>query len=603
MKGNSCIFPITKSKPLNPKNLLSSLEHMESMLNNFSFEELSTSEASHLKKSFQTFKDNLEKRVFGEPCSVAVEVQKESGNGSLEGNSEPSPNMLIAKVSHEIRTPLNGIVGFTDLLKEEGLTSGQLEKVNAIQSASYSLLEIINELLEYSKLSAGVEDFNTIDFNFHNVIKDVTYLCKTLITDKKVTLKTDIDPDIPKILVGDPSKLSQILLNLLGNAIKFVEQGSIQLTIQTKQRLKDQIFLEFSIADTGIGIPESKLANIFDAFKQATDFTFLKYGGSGLGLSIVKQLIENLGGKISVSSTVGVGTTFKFDIPYTIGDRKRLGQTQRPVIKTENVQHAIRGMRILVFEDNLLNKRLIEERLRAWGCKVFITENAHHGLQILENTTLDAILMDLRMPEMNGFEVTRQIRQNKKAALRDIPIIALTADFSLGDKDKCQKYGINDCILKPYNPDELMLTLLKNKKDGKMEPKEEFEKYVVNIPKGGKRLDLTPLLKDCMGDVDLLQELIELYKRNALEFIGSAKAHIKYGDFEELGLAAHKIKAGLAMMQSHGLHAIIVQIQEACKTEGDVKQLQSLYSCFLDEYPKTELNIDLAFLEIKRTTT
>lgn len=592
---------ITKSKPLNPKNLLSSLENMESMLNSFSFEELNTSEASHLKKSFQAFREDLEKKVFGEPCSVAVEVKKESGDENPKRNLNLSPNMLIAKVSHEIRTPLNGIVGFTDLLKEEGLTSKQLEKVNAIQSASYSLLEIINELLEYSKLSAGVEEFDAIDFNFHNVIKEVTYLCKTLITDKKVTLETEIDSDIPKILVGDPSKLSQILLNLLGNAIKFVEEGSIQLTIMTKRKDKDQVFLEFSIADTGIGIPESKLANIFDAFKQATENTFLKYGGSGLGLSIVKQLIENLGGNISVSSSLGIGTTFKFDIPYGLGDSKRLVQAQNPKIEKEQAQQSIKGMRVLVFEDNLLNQRLIEERLKSWGCIPFIAENAHYGLDILEKTTLDIILMDLRMPEMNGFEVTQQIRQNKNATIREIPIIALTADFSLGDKDKCRKYGIYDCILKPYNPDELMLTLLKNKKDGNMEPGKELKKHEVNTHKDSKRIDLAPILKDCMGDIDLLQELIQLYKQNALEFIGSAKTHIKYGDFEELGLAAHKIKAGLAMMQSHELHAIVVQIQEACKTEGDVKQLQSLYSCFLDKYPKTELTIERALLEIKRT--
>lgn len=589
---------------MNPRNLLSSLENMESMLNNFSFEELSSSEATHLKKSFKAFKEDLEKKVFGEPGTVAVEVKKEPKDGDLKRNLNTSPNMLIAKVSHEIRTPLNGIVGFTDLLKEDGLTNSQLEKVNAIQSASFSLLEIINELLEYSKLSAGLEDFDTIDFNFHNVIKDVTYLCKTLIMDKKVTLETDIDSSIPRILVGDPSKLSQILLNLLGNAIKFVEEGSIRLAIAKKRKIKDQLFLEFSIEDTGIGIAESKLANIFDAFKQADDSTFLKYGGSGLGLSIVKQLIENLGGKISVSSTLGIGTTFKFDVPYTLGDDEMPEQKQKPTIKKAKVRQSIKGMRILVFEDNLLNQRLIEERLKSWGCTTFITENAEYGLDILEKTRVDVVLMDLRMPKMNGFEVTQQIRQNKNAAIREIPVIALTADFSLGDKNECRKYGIKDCILKPYDPDELMLTLLKNKKDGKMALAKEPEKKMINtqnIKESSKRIDLTPILKDCMNDVNLLQELIELYKYNALEFIGSAKTHIRYGDFEELGLAAHKIKAGLAMMQSHELHAIVVQIQEACRTEGDIKQLKSLYNCFLDEYPKVELTIDKAFAEIKRT--
>jgi len=572
------------------------------MLSNFSYEELSSDEATHLKASFRNFKQDLERKMFGEPHTVTLESEKGSKSPEPKVESGSTENMLIAKVSHEIRTPLNGIIGFTDLLKEDGLTFGQLEKVNAIQSASYALLDIINELLEYSKLSAGLEHFDHTNFNFHNVINEVVYLCKTLITDKDIKLELAIDSGIPQVLVGDPSKLSQILLNLLGNAIKFVDRGSIRLTVHKKRLTTDRLWLGFDVSDTGIGISEDQLAHIFDAFKQADDHTFLKYGGSGLGLSIVKQIIDNLGGDISVRSTLGVGTTFNFTLPYEIGEtqKKESILPERPGKGT--TEQLVRGMRILVFEDNVLNQRLIDQRLRSWGCTTFITENAQYGLNLLEKTAMDIVLMDLRMPGMNGFEVTQQIRKSKSLRVREIPVIAITADFSLQDKDACIEYGINDFILKPYSPEELLSKLIKNKK--KNDTKVISTKNPTcsqNAKESPRKVDLAPILKECMGDVSLLKELIQLYEQNILEFIGSAKTCIKHGDFETLGLGAHKIKAGIAMMKSDELHDIVVNIQEACKIGGDLKHLQALYICFLEEYPKVEAAIDSAFQEIKRS--
>ncbi len=580
------------------------MSNIETVLNDFSFEELSSGEAVRLKKSFQSFKISLEEMVFWPSGQSRETMQIDLEEEPKIQQVSQGTNMFVAKVSHEIRTPLNGIIGFTDLLKEEGpLTDRQTVQVNAIQMASYSLLEIINELLEYSKLSAGLEQFESVDFNFQSVIGDALYLCKTLIANKKVKLDAQIDPNIPKILKGDPSKLSQVLLNILGNSIKFVEEGNIHLEVKIKGRKDDVLYLEFSIIDTGIGISEDQQKNIFDSFKQAEPDTFTKYGGSGLGLSIVKQIIEKQGGNITVKSKLGMGTTFKFLLPYGKGNDKNMVKakesTQNP---KEGLEH-VKGICILVFEDNTLNQKLIETRLKSWECKTYITDNALYGLNILENHKIDIVLMDLRMPGMNGFEVTERIRQSKNAHVRNIPVIALTADFTIQNKEQCEVHGINDYILKPYAAEELLSKIVRNKKN------EENSKTISAIQEEQKmtlednnlKTGLSCLLEECMGEFEVLENLVTLYKQNTLEFIGSAYVSLKNNDWEQLAFAAHKIKSGLAMMQSNGLRSIAVQIQDCCRNDASKEQINSLYENFLEEYPKVEKGIDIELQKLRDT--
>ena len=302
---------------LKTQDLLSQLSQLESSLNDFSFEELTTEEAASLKTSFNDFRSRLENRILNPSEAVvrAKPVKKSEDNSGKDDNG----TKLIAHISHEIRTPLNGIIGFANLLREEKLNPSQLKKVDAIQNASYNLRDIINEVLEYSKLTSGVESLDTIDFNFHGLINDVIYLCQTLIVDKNVDLQVSIDSKIPKTMMGDPSKLSQILLNLLGNSIKFVEKGQINLMVGIKEKKQNTYVLDFAVKDTGIGIPKDKLKTVFESYKQAEDDTFSKYGGTGLGLSIVKELVEKQNGKIFVNSIEGKGTEFLFTIPFKKG--------------------------------------------------------------------------------------------------------------------------------------------------------------------------------------------------------------------------------------------------------------------------------------------
>jgi len=585
---------------LNPKDLLSQLTRLEHTLNDFSFEELTAAEAARLKTSFQNFRVSLENKIFTPSNTLesfkSIDIHDEATpeNPSKKNIKAPRADQLVARVSHEIRTPLNGIIGFTDLLKEDELSEKQLERVNAIQTASYSLMEIINELLEYSKLSAGLEQFESVNFNLNSIVENVMYLCDTLVTDKDIELITIIDKNLPEVLIGDPSKLSQILLNLVGNAVKFVEKGSIILSIELKKQRGSQLFLTFSIADTGIGISKKNLEHIFDSFKQAEYDTQSKYGGSGLGLSIVKQIIDNLGGDISVVSQLGEGTSFRFMLPFQKGSIENNTKATSAATTSTKGLNAIKGMRILVFEDNAINQKLIEQRLKSWKCKTYVTANAMYGLNLLETNQFDMVLMDLKMPNMNGFEVTRLIRGSKNATVNQIPIIAVSADFSNQDHKKCKQNKINDFILKPFSPDELLTKLVKNK--NRMKTTLTFESRTINpeieIYSDATKINLSIILEDCLGQMDLLEELVLLYKQNALEFIGIVKTNLKNEDLEEIAFAAHKIKSGLAMMQSKSLYAIVEQIQKICKTNGDRKHLGFLYNCFIEEYPRVEGAID-----------
>ena len=564
---------------LNTRELLSHLSKLETGLDNFSFTELNSKEAQKLKQSFETFKTGLEEKVFGEPESAAAKSARPS----------EAETTLVANVSHEIRTPLNGILGFIELLRETELDVEQQQLVNAMGTASNHLMDIINELLEFSKLAAGRETFEQVPFHLVNLVKEVTFLCQTLITESQVKLKVEIDENIPNHLIGDPSKLSQILLNLMGNAIKFVKEGEVRLNIRIKGNEKQRTYLEFEVSDTGIGIANDQLKRIFESYQLAEDDTFAKYGGSGLGLSIVKEIVEKQQGCIAVKSTLGVGTTFQVILPF--GKTKEMTTESVPPVAKPNLDpKSIRGARILVFEDNTMNQKLMYNRLKNWGCKSYITENGIYGLKLLENHPIDLVLMDLRMPGMNGLEITKRIRESHIARVRNIPIIAVSADFSLNDQKHCRQWGINDFILKPYDSEELQLMIANHMAQsvtqhlGFNETAATSQRYPL--------INLDPIEKECLGQIELLEELVRLFKQNMLEFIGNVKLHIDGRNIQGIGFAAHKIKSSLKMMEAKSLSELCEQLSEECKDGGDFQVLKNLYLEFVEAYPQVEQLLD-----------
>ncbi|MBA6315618.1 ATP-binding protein [Cellulophaga baltica] len=584
--------------------LLSYISDLESKLNSFSFEELTSDEAVRLKNSFQAFKEKIEAKTQKKERVDSVRRVK-SLNGNLKKRKKAvttsNEEQLIARVSHEIRTPLNGIVGFTELLSESSLTEDQSSHVQAIKGASNTLLNLINELLEYSKLTSGTAYFESVDFNFHNIVNDVCYLCETLIVNPKIDFNVTYSEAIPENLIGDPSKLSQVLLNLIGNAIKFVEVGSIHLTIDVVKKSKSKVVLDFSVTDTGIGIAADKLTTIFDYYKQASDDTQKNYGGTGLGLSIVKHIIASLNGEISVASELGVGTTFNFSLPYEIGQPKDFVSN---VLVDEEIleqERQVEKLNILVFEDNTMNQKLIQNRLNNWGCSNFITDDLTEGVAILEHYKIDVILMDLRMPVTSGYIVAKVIREHQNDRIKNLPIIALTADFSIKDKNLCAATGINDYLLKPFDSKVLLQKITKNTNTfNQIDPMKSPQVISKINAVESCNVNLSDVIDDCLGEVEMLEELVMLFKQNIVEFIGKTKVDLKNADIKGVQFNTHKIKAGLRIMRTDGLLRIAEQMHKVCLDDQDFKYLNFLFDCFVKEYPVIESEIATAIAAFKK---
>lgn len=584
------------------KDLIGQLSSLERAVSEFSFEELTADEAKSLQSSFQGFRASLENHIYNPNGNSKNKTKvKDSTVDKKEVEQKLfKQNQFIAHVSHEIRTPLNSIIGFANLLKDENLSDSQDKKVQAIQFASNSLLKIINEVLEYSKISSGSCNFETIDFNLSSLINDVMFLCQTLMLDQQVKMQVEIDENVPKIIKGDPTKLSQVLLNLLGNSIKFIQKGYIKLGVKVNQSNKKQSLLEFSVADTGIGISKEKLDKIFTSYAQAEEDTSKKYGGTGLGLSISKEIIEKQKGSIKINSEVNKGTTITFTIPYEVGNGKNIPMHHVNVPNLDKGKELLSGTEILVFEDNLMNQHLIKEQLSKWGCKVYTHDTLKNGLAVLATKNIDLIFMDLKMPNLNGFEVSKVLRCHEDERINKLPIVAFSADFTEQDSLDCKANKINDFLLKPYTLQELLAVIIKNKrkKNKSMEFNKILQKQMIE-PKQTTTVNLNNLLNECFGELEMLNELVGLFKINALEFIGNVKIHLKSDNLKEIALAAHKLKAGFAMLKANGMRQLIVELETNAK-QGNAKEVNKLYKLFLNDYPHLEENIDKGLALLKK---
>ena len=357
---------------------------------------------------------------------------------------------FMANMSHEIRTPLNAILGFTRLLQKEPGSQAAKEHVQAIQSSGENLLTIINDILDLSKIEAGMMRIEPVPFNVRDLLHSVTTLFLQKANEKNLQLLTEVNPEVPATVSGDPTRLTQILVNLIGNAIKFTHQGSIRVLIAQEGTQGQQVLLGITISDTGIGIEPEKLQAIFERFRQAEDTVTRQYGGTGLGLSIVKELVELQQGHIHVDSEPGKGTTFHVTIPYqpaetaaNIARQQQDGPVHYP---------ALTGIRVLVAEDNPINQQLMKHLLKGWQVQFDIANNGEEAIGLLQHNRYDLILMDIQMPVMDGYTATEQIRHTLQL---DTPIIAMTAHAIAGEKEKCLSSGMNDYLSKPLHEQAL----------------------------------------------------------------------------------------------------------------------------------------------------
>jgi signal transduction histidine kinase/ligand-binding sensor domain-containing protein/HPt (histidine-containing phosphotransfer) domain-containing protein/ActR/RegA family two-component response regulator len=510
------------------------------------------SRVKSLKERQKTLEETVVKRT------AEVVVQKERAE-----QSEKFKQQFLANMSHEIRTPMNAVMGMTNLLIDKDPRKDQQHYLDAIKKSSDTLLHIINDILDLSKMEAGKMELEKIDFSIRDMVAQVKQMMQHKADEKGIEMLTDIETGVPQVLIGDSVRLNQVIINLAGNAIKFTEKGSV--TIGVKKGNGEQ-HIRFSIIDTGIGIPPEKLQTVFESFTQAHSSDTRKFGGTGLGLTISRQLVGLMGGEITVESEVGAGTIFSFDIFCPEGSAERLEKQQ----SAEEIDGTVLdGLRILIVDDNEYNRIVVRDTLLSKATvELSLATNGKEALILAGEKDFDVILMDVQMPIMDGYEATRQIRDPKSGARdHNIPVIALTASVVRTDLDKCRAAGMTDYVPKPFKISHLFTAIALA---AKREIRNTGRKDAGIIKPEGKSAgvtDLAYLHNFCEGDKARMQKYIGMFLDTAPGLIDKVNNALAVSDYAEIATQVHGYKTKWIMMGMKDAKDLAQEIELECRKE------------------------------------
>lgn len=476
----------------------------------------------------------------------------------LAEESSELKEMFLANMSHEIRTPMNAVIGFTDLLLKRNLNEEEMGYVRIIKTSGENLLRIINDVLDISKIESGLMTFEIHPIAINALFSSIKVMFAQKAREKNIELTFADDSNIPASIMGDPTRLTQIIMNLVGNAIKFTQDGSVTVSAKLVAREEGHIQLEFSVKDTGIGIPPEKLDTIFERFTQAEKHTTRKFGGTGLGLNIVKQLVELQGGTISVNSREGIGSEFKFLLSFSTTAEIA---SVKPQKYEECDIERLKQLKILLVEDSPINVKFISALFETHGMAVDHAGNGKAAIEKMAEVNYDMILMDIEMPEMNGYETTTYIRSVLE---NPVPIIAMTAHTMAGESEKCLQMGMNGYLSKPIREDLLFRTLIHIGLDDQKQAEPE------------KLVDLSSLEKTMRGNKKVILETLDIFLEHMPENLEGIKEGVNRKDFAMIRRNAHTMKSSVSILGISKVQKLLEEMEKLAASESDMDRIIEL---------------------------